>query len=190
MKYLIVYAHPNPQSFNHAIEEHIENRLIDAGKEFEIRDLYNLRFRPDLDEEDLSFLKQEQVSPGVQTEQEYVKYSDVLIFIYPIWWFGMPAILKGYIDRVFSSGFAFKYTEQGPEGLLTDKKVIIINTTGSTEDVYDSMGYKESLKRNIDKGIFEFCGMKIITHKYFYAVPFISDEERQRMLEEITEMKL
>lgn len=190
MKYLIVYAHPNPKSFNQAIKEQVEAQIKKTGKEFAVRDLYRMKFNPLLDVQDFSLMIKGRLAKDIKREQDYVKDAHTLIFIYPIWWFGMPAILKGYIDRVFSHGFAFRFTEKGPEGLLPGKKVIIFNTTGGPESNYSSMGYADALRKTTDIGIFEFCGMNIILHKYFYAAPYVSNKVRLKMLEELKEIKL
>jgi len=185
MKYLIIYAHPNPKSFNHAIKEIVEEKLKKAGNNLETRDLYGIGFSPELNGNDFVAWKQGLASVDIKAEQDYIRNSDILIFIHPIWWFNMPAILKGYIDRVFSYGFAYGANENGPYGLLTDKKVILINTTGGTEENYVMNGYKEALKKTIEDGIFGFCGMNVIMHRYFHAVPYISHQARQKILEEL-----
>jgi len=185
MKYLIVYAHPNPKSFNHAIKEAVEDKLRRSGMPFEVRDLYEIKFNPVLSGSDFVSFKQGQAPEDIKREQEYVKNADILIFIYPIWWFGMPAILKGYIDRVFSYGFAYVADEKGLHGLLSDKKVIIFNTTGGSEEDYEQGGYKGALKKTTEIGTLKLCGLKIILHKYFHAVPTVTNEARTKMLEEL-----
>ena len=94
----------------------------------------------------------------------------------------MPAILKGYIDRVFSKGFAYDLTEEGPAGLLNTKKVVIFNTTGGSLENYKKFGFKNALSATHDAGIFGFCGMEVIRKELFYEVPFITDEARKEML--------
>ena len=190
MKYLIIYAHPNPKSFNHAIKEIVEDKLEKDGKSFEVRQLYEIGFKPELGVNDIVALQQGQALIDVKREQDFIKNADILIFIHPIWWFNMPAVLKGYIDRVFSYGFAFAVNENGPYGLLTDKKIIILNTTGGAEENYEKNGYKEALKKTIEEGTFGFCGMKVILHKYFYAVPYVTDEIRLKMLAELRSISL
>ncbi|MBU4304021.1 MAG: NAD(P)H-dependent oxidoreductase [Candidatus Omnitrophica bacterium] len=190
MRYLIIYAHPNPKSYNHAILNIIEDKLKKNGCDFEVRDLYKLKFNPVLSGEDLPSIQQRQVPSDIRIEQEHIKKADVLIFIHPIWWFGMPAVIKGYIDRVFSYGFAYAVDKNSVKGLLNGKKVMIFNTTGGPEENYKDMGYGAALKATIEKGIFEFCGMQVIRHKYFYAVPYISDEQRKAMLEDLRAMAL
>jgi NAD(P)H dehydrogenase (quinone) len=185
MKYLMLYAHPNPSSFNHAIKECVESKLRKEKISFEVRDLYGMKFNPLLSAEDFSLMSKGRISPDIEKEQEYIRKSEILIFIYPIWWFAMPAIMKGYVDRVFSHGFAFRYTKEGPVGLLADKKAVILNTTGGPQDNYLSGGYDAALKKTMDIGIFEFCGLNIIRHKYFYAVPYVTAAERDGMLEEV-----
>jgi len=190
VKYLIIYAHPNPTSFNHAIKGIVEEKLNKAGNSFETRDLYGIGFNPQLSGNDFVSWQQGQFLLDIKAEQDYIRNSDILIFIHPIWWFNMPAILKGYIDRVFSYGFAYSAKEKGPYGLLTDKKVILINTTGGAEENYLKYGYKEALKKTIEDGIFGFCGVKVIMHRYFYAVPYVSDQAREKMLEELKGISL
>lgn len=185
MRYLIVYAHPNPKSFNHAIREIVEDKLRKDNGQFDVRDLYEIKFNPVLSGSDFVSFKQGQAPPDIKREQEYVKNADTLIFIYPIWWFGMPAILKGYIDRVFSYGFAYAADEKGLRGLLTDKKVIVFNTTGGSEEDYAQRGYKDALKKTTEIGTLQVCGMKVILHKYFHAVPSITNEARIKMLEDL-----
>lgn len=185
MRYLIIYAHPNPKSFNQAIKEIVEDKLKKAGNSLEVRDLYGIEFNPQLSGSDFATWHQGKSPVDIKAEQDYIKNSDTLIFIHPIWWFNMPAILKGYIDRIFSYGFAYGVNESGPYGLLTDKKVILINTTGGSEENYIKYGYNAALKKTIEDGIFGFCGMKVIMHKYFYAVPYVTDQVREKMLEEL-----
>ena len=190
MKYLIIYAHPNSKSFNHALKETLEERLGKTGNSFQTRDLYEIGFNPKLSGNDFIALKQGQALVDIKSEQDYIRNSDVLIFVHPIWWFNMPAILKGYIDRVFSFGFAYAVNEKGPYGLLIDKKIILINTTGGSQEDYAKNGYLEALKKTIDDGIFGFCGCQVVMHKYFHAVANVTDQARQKMLEELKDISL
>ena len=128
MKYLIVYAHPNPKSFNHAILETISGELQKKKKEVKVRDLYKIGFNPVLSIKDLSAIEKGAVPKDIKKEQNYISKADTLIFIFPIWWSAMPAMLKGYIDRVFSLKFAYDITADGVIGLLKGKKVFIVST--------------------------------------------------------------
>ena len=97
----------------------------------------------------------------------------------------MPAILKGYIDRVFLSGFAYTMVGNSPQGLLNDKKVVIINSMGQTREEYEEMGMFKAMNRTVDTGIFGFCGMHVICHKYFTTIMSASDEQRMKYFKEI-----
>lgn len=185
MKYLVVYAHPNPKSFNHAIKEAVVEELSIAGKETSVRDLYALDFNPVLKGEDFIALKKGTVLNDVKEEQKYISSSDIIVFVSPLWWTGLPAILKGYIDRVFSIGFAYAITETGISGLLKDKKAVMITTTGTPYDIYEASGMFNSIKQTIDGGIFNFCGVEVIEHKYFTAIPYVTGSDRAKMLEDV-----
>lgn len=185
MKCLIVYAHPNPKSFNHAIKETVQEQLVSNGHEVEVRDLYALNFDPVLKTSDFELIQQGKVADDVKKEQEYIDWADLLIVVTPIWWTNFPAIFKGYIDRVFSFGFAYIMEETGPKGLLAGKKAMIINTSGATNELYSELGMHDSLNKTMDFGIFNFCEMEVIGHNFFGAVPMVSDVERKAMLEEL-----
>lgn len=185
MDALVIYAHPNPKSFNHAVKEKVEQTLSGMGKTFKVVDLYSLNFNPVLTGEDLyNLFVNNTVSEDIKQHQELISNSQVLIFIHPVWWSGMPAILKGYIDRVFSYGFAYKQENDDIVGLLSDKKVMIINTLGADENELNQFGIKECFDK-IYNSIYGFCGIREIKTKYLYAVPYVSDEVRKQMLEEV-----
>jgi len=185
MKYLILYAHPNPKSFNHAILETVQTELQEAGRVVSVRDLYAQNFNPVLSANDLADMMQGTLQPEVKTEQEFVSSADVIVVIYPLWWAGMPAILKGYIDRVFTEGFAYRINGPDLEGLLKGKKVLLITTTGAPKEMYETSGMFKSMAQTTGEGIFQFAGMELIGHKYLCAIPYITDEERKKMLEEL-----
>lgn len=185
MKCLILYAHPNPKSFNNAILKTIENQLEKNGHQVEIRDLYKIEFDPVLKADDFEKLQQGQVTEDVKIEQDFVAWADLIIVVAPVWWANLPAILKGYIDRVFSHGFAYTFGENGPEGLLPGKQAYLVSTSGAPNEIYSQMGMHDSFTKTIDEGIFSFCGIQVIEHKYFGAVPMVSDEDRKAMLRDI-----
>jgi NAD(P)H dehydrogenase (quinone) len=185
MKYLIIYTHPNPKSFCHAVKEEIVAKLKDQGSEVEVRDLYQMGFNPVLSSNDFMQFIQKKTLADIQKEQECVRQADTIIFIYPVWWFSMPAMLKGYIDRVFIRGFAYDMKGHMIQGLLKGKKVMLFSTTGGPSFAYYLLGYLVAMKTAIDAGIFNFCGLKVALHKYFYAVPTISDGDRKKMLASI-----
>lgn len=185
MQYLIIYAHPNPASFNHAILETISEELNKKNKNYKVRDLYKIGFNPVLSARELSAIQKGDVPKDIKKEQNYISKADTLIFISPIWWSAMPAMLKGYIDRVFSLKFAYDITEEGVAGLLQGKKVFIVSTTGASKEDYEKMGAFKMMNMSMDMAIFRFSGMKVIGHKYLSAVPYVSQQERKKMLKEL-----
>lgn len=185
MNHLIIYCHPNPKSFNAAILETYSNTLKSKGHEVRVRDLYQMKFNPVMDRADFEAMHKGTFLPDVKEEQEHIRWAEVITFIYPIWWSGMPALGRGYVDRVLSEGFAYQF---GPEGLKTcldDKKAVLINTMGAPESEYEKTGMFKSIHQTTVEGIFEFCGMKVVVHQYFGAVPLVSDADRKAMLDKV-----
>ena len=186
MKVLILYAHPNPQSFNHAILESFTKGLGEAGHIHEVVDLYAAKFNPCLSGDDFVQLMAGKVTGDVQLQQEKVSWADGLVFIHPIWWTGPPAILKGWIDRVFSMGFAYAIDEKEGHvtGLLKNQKALVINTAGGTEAEAKMVGSAEALKRIEDDFMLKFIGIHDVQHVIFYNVIMTDDVTRKGYLEE------
>lgn len=167
MKHLIIYAHPNPQSLNSHFKQTLIEHLLNTGHEVVVRDLYQLNFNPVLSLEDMQGQRVGEVANDVKQEQEFIFWADHITFIYPIWWTGMPAIMKGYIDRVFSYGFAYRYDQGIQKGLLTGKQTTIINTHGKSKAEYEDIGMDQALSLTSDKGVFTYCGLEINQHFFF-----------------------
>ncbi len=188
MKVLVVYTHPNPQSFNHALLDSLVLGLKSGGHLYRIVDLYDIGFDPVLRLQDMIKFREGKLLTDVEKQQQHVSWADVLIFVYPIWWGGMPAMLKGYLDRVFSVGFAYKMSASQPEGLLGDKHVILIRTTALSKKAYQTSGV-ESLIRNLLKFKFTVvCGVQSLTHHVYYAVPQETTQIRERYLQDVHEI--
>ncbi len=185
MKFLLIYAHPNPASFNNAVRETIFAELQEAGHTVTVRDLYASGFDPVLTTDDLQSVMSGTIPESIKPDQDLIRAVETLIIVYPLWWSGMPAILKGYIDRVFCHGFAYRITEEGAVGLLGGKKVFIVTTTGAPEEIYEETGMFKSLTQTVDEGIFGFCNMTMIEHLYLTAVPYVTEPERRGMLERL-----
>lgn len=167
MKHLIIYAHPNQESLNGQFKQCIEKTLKEQEHEVVVRDLYQLEFNPVLSIEDMMGQRNGTVDDRIEKEQEYISWADVVTFIHPIWWTGMPAIMKGYIDRVFSYGFAYRYDQGIQKGLLTGKQAIILNTHGKSNEEYTAIGMDKALLLTSDKGIYSYCGFQIKEHFFF-----------------------
>lgn len=164
MKHLIIYAHPNPNSLNHHLKHVLAEHLWDSGHKVKVRDLYQLNFNPVLSIEDLAGQRKGLVADDVKQEQQFITWADSIIFIYLIWWTGLPAILKGYIDRVFSYGFAYRYDNGIQKGLLSGKQAIIVNTHGKSKNEYNQSGMDKALLLTSDTGIYQYCGLEIKHH--------------------------
>jgi NAD(P)H dehydrogenase (quinone) len=185
MNVLIIYAHPNPRSFNQAILETVDDALRERGHATRIHDLYQMQFRAVLDGEDLLRNWRGDLAPDTRREQDAVQWAQGLVLIYPIWWFGPPAILKGWIDRVFTRKFAFDFGPGGMKGLLTHEQALILNTLGGDEGTYQQERWHELLVRPMAEGVLGACGVRNVVHRAFYQVPSVSHAARQAMLEEV-----
>lgn len=178
---LIVYAHPNPKSLNHAILETVQQSLKEKGSEMRLHDLYAMNFNPVLGGAELA--NRGAVAQDVAAIQADITWADTLIFIYPIWWMDRPAILKGWFDRSFTHGFAFTM-QGGYRGLLEGRKAIILQTAGGGADAYGKEG-EMVVHNTIGEGSLGFAGITDITAKTFYSVVSETDEARKKMLAEV-----
>jgi NAD(P)H dehydrogenase (quinone) len=167
MKHLIIYAHPNEASINHRLKEKVLTTLKSNHHDVVVRDLYHLQFNPVLSLEDLKGQRAGQVDMVVKQEQEYITWADSITFVYPIWWTGMPAIMKGYIDRVMTYGFAYSYATGVQEGLLKGKQAIIINTQGKSHQEYQALAMDKALQLTSDTGVYTYCGFEVKEHFFF-----------------------
>lgn len=179
-KHLIIYCNPNPKSLSAAYRDALVELTELAGQSVNVRDLYNIGFHPVLEQTDFDAVKHGQIPAEIKVEQDYIQWANLLTFVYPIWWAGMPALMKGYIDRVFSRGFAYLTdNKENLQGLLKDKKVVILNNMGLPYSYYDNIGMLNSLKQTSDQGIFEFCGMEVMEHRFFGHLDGASKAERE-----------
>jgi len=184
MNCLVVYAHPNPKSFNNAIKKTLEDSL-GKNNDVKVRDLYGINFNAVLGSGELEALQRGEISSDVAEEQEHIKWADILFFVFPLWWAGPPSILRGYIDRVFSKGFAYNFGPGGLLKLLSDKKLQIITTLGESKENYEASGMFTSLKQTMGGVLGDFTGIEVLPFKFFTSVPIVSDEERKAMLSQI-----
>jgi NAD(P)H dehydrogenase (quinone) len=182
MNCLIIYSHPNPKSFNHAILKTLEHALISQGHQVRVRDLYAMRFDPVLKAKDFQLMDQKKVANDVKKEQDHVRWAEILVFIFPVWWNSLPAIARGYVDRVLSVGFAYS---ENAKGLLPGKKVLVIATMNAPQSVCEKAGILRAMDLTIGQSLADFCSMKLIKQKYFNAVASSTDEQRREMLNEV-----
>ncbi len=185
MKVLVNYAHPNPNSFNHAVLESFTKGLKESEHTFRVNDLYANNFDPCFKLGDFAQFTGGQLPKIIMDEQEKVSQADALVFIYPIWDWGCPAILKGWQERVFSNGFAYQFSEKGGlVGILKHKKVLIICSTMGPEEFYDKSGIADAIKI-IDKATYTgVCGIKNVEHVFLYGTS-VSEDARKKYLDDV-----
>ena len=188
MNVLVVYSHPNPKSFNHAIKETLVKRLEEKGAAVCVRDLYDLNFDPVLKAQDLALFKEGKASADIKVEPDHVRWADMMFFVCPVWWGGVTANMRGYFDRVFSLGFAYAYSPNGVLRLLKGKKAYLINTLGESNAEYERIGMFKSIKQTLDEVIFDFCGVTVVGHAFFGSVMTCLPEDRAAMLDEVKQI--
>lgn len=201
-KVLIVHAHPEPQSFCSALQSKAEAWFKAQGAEVKVTDLYRVGFNPVGSKDDFlslnnpSYFKYqaEQTHASqhdlfcteVKEEMEKLAWCDTLIFNFPLWWFGLPAILKGWVDRVFAMGFVYGAGKGVYEnGVYKDKTAFAVITTGGPAQAYGDTGKNGDLDTilfPIHHGMFYFAGMQVIKPFISFSPVRLSDEERQQEL--------
>ena len=186
MRHLVIAAHPSIRSFNHAVVEAYTSELIERGHRVECRDLYAAGFNPILSARDLAAVARGKLAKDIKVEQAAIRRADVLTFISPLWWSGFPAMLKGYLDRVFCAGFA--YVIKGEDYLpgLSGKKGAIITTSGATAKELKSGGTLRALRTIYDEGLMEFSGIEMVRHLYLNGIdPAMSRADGVQRLETV-----
>lgn len=182
MNHLIVYAHPSADSFNHAIVERSVAALSFSGV-CDVVDLYAEHFDPVRSPQEHAASS---VPPDVQASQRRIEWADHLLFIFPIWWYDRPAILKGWCDRVLSYGFAYRFDPElgTPVGLLHDKVATVVATSGLIDA--DDPGLEWAL-RSLATGTLAFCGIADTRCLPLFCVPRVSAQARTQMLATVDE---
>jgi NAD(P)H dehydrogenase (quinone) len=186
MKIAILYSNHHSGNFNERLLEKIKNQLLLDGHEFVIRDLYQMDFNPVLKTSDFESIQAGNPPEDIAREQRFVAWADVLLLVYPIWWGGMPGILKGYIDRVFSWGFAYKSNGNGVYPLLTGKKAIVMSTMGQARADYEKGMFQAMNLVNVE-GVFGFCGVEVVDQLYFASIHNVTENDIQLYFEQATQ---
>jgi NAD(P)H dehydrogenase (quinone) len=189
MNVLLVYAHPEPTSLNGALKEFSVKRLEAAGHTVRVSDLYAMKWKPTIDADDstehvpgtpfnASLESKHAFENGTQSadiaaEQEKLKWADAVILQFPLWWFSMPAILKGWIERVYAYGFAYgvgehsdqRWGDRYGEGSLAGKRAMLVVTTGGWEPHYGPRGINgpiDDLLFPINHGVLFYPGFDVL----------------------------
>ena len=163
MHALIVVAHHDPLSLTHSLAAEVAAGLADAGHTWEIADIAAQGFDPRFNAADHAVHRQQAAPPAdVLAEQARIDRADALVLVYPVYWWSMPGLLKGWVDRVFSNGWAFDYS---PEAKLLKKlrhlHVHLLALGGADAGTFERHGYTQAMQTQIDHGIFDYCGARV-----------------------------
>ena len=198
MKVFIVHAHHEPHSFNAALTQSATEHLRLHGHEVIVSDLHAMGWDPVSDRRNFStvsdpaYLKQQQEElyatehdgfvPEVHAEMDKLRGCDALVFQFPLWWFGLPAILKGWVDRVFAMGVAYGQGRIYEEGVFRGKRALLSLTTGGPAESYIEEGGQygglPTLLYPVNHGVFEFTGMTALPPFVVYGPVRLSPEGR------------
>lgn len=200
---LIIYAHQSPSSFNAAARDVAVQELKLQGYEVVVSDLYAMNFKANATRDDIiGDLKNSELfqygeetmhawmegrlSEDIVTEQHKVKEAELIIFQFPLYWFSVPAVMKGWIDRVLSQGFAFTLEKMYDNGIFKDKKAMLSFTTGATETMFQPDGINGDINVTLwplQNGILHFCGFQVLAPQIFWSPAHCPPAARAAMLE-------
>ncbi|MFS0788262.1 NAD(P)H oxidoreductase [Shouchella sp. 1P09AA] len=156
MRIRLIVAHPRKEALTMKVAEHFVNGAEEKGHKVDVVDLYREEFNPVLFEKDEPDFesKNNVYSETVMKEVKHIEESDALVFIFPIWWYGMPAIMKGYVDRVINYGVAYG---QGKDGIVD--KVRFIGLGGVDRDFYEEQEFTSAIDIQLNRGISNYIGI-------------------------------
>lgn len=186
MKILVILAHPDPQSFNHAIANACMQKLAENGHDVIFHDLHQERFDPIITSTEIP--KNGKVSDLVKLHCEDLVKSDGIVVVHPNWWGQPPAILKGWIDRIIRPGVAYEFCEgdngEGvPIGLLKAQTALVFNTSNTSEGRENTL-FGDPLETIWKNCIFNFCGIEKFERKVFRIIVTSDFEQRKQWLRE------
>lgn len=209
MRVFIVHAHHEPASFNGAMTREASTALVAAGHEVIVSDLHAMGFDPVSDRRNFTTvndavrLRQQSeesyaaahdgFAPDLQREMDKLFWCDVLIFQFPLWWFGVPAILKGWIDRVFAVGRTYGGGKFYDRGVFVGKRAMCALTVGGPSPVYSDPAMAAPISAilfPIHRGIFYFTGFTVIEPFVVHAPASLGNEEREAALQRYRERVL
>jgi NAD(P)H dehydrogenase (quinone) len=201
MNILIVYAHPEPKSMNGAMFNTAIETLRSAGHQVKTSDLYDMEFDAASDRSNFSsthnhhFFKQQLeelhassvngFAPNIAAEQEKVAWCDLMIWQFPLWWFSVPAIMKGWVDRVFAMGRTYGQGNTYETGIFRGKKAMLSLTTGGGKDDYSDGGLNgdmDNMLKPLHRGIFQFTGFSVLSPHVVYSPSRRTPEDRSQEL--------
>lgn len=200
---LVVLAHPEQTSFNYAMKEAAVEALKRNGWEVSVSDLYAMKFNPLVSRNDITGQAQDpenfkygpesmnawkegRLSEDIVMEQKKLEAADLVIFQFPVFWFGLPAMLKGWFDRVLTQGFAYSLPSIYDKGHFKNKKAVLSFTTGGLESMYSPIGINGDINIllwPLQRGILHFCGFQVLEPQINYSITHTPPEKRSLILE-------
>jgi NAD(P)H dehydrogenase (quinone) len=164
MHALVVTSHPDPASFTHAVARQVMAGIeADPRRTGELVDLAAEGFDPRFTATDHGlFLRRNPADPAVRAEQRRIDRADALVLVYPIYWWSMPGLLKGWIDRVFAQGWAYDDGPGGTTRLLGRLAVQLLGIGAADAGTYARHDYGGAMRTQIDHGIFGYCGARVV----------------------------
>lgn len=201
-KVLIIYAHQEPKSLNGSLKKVAVEELSKQGCTVTVSDLYAMNFEPRATRNDITgalsnpdvfrygietyeAYKKTALTSDILEEQRKVQEADLVIFQFPLYWFSVPAILKGWMDRVLCQGFAFDIPGFYDSGFLKGKLALLSLTTGGTAEMYTKAGVSGDFRYflwPLQHGILHFCGFKVLAPQISFGIDVSSEEERKVMV--------
>ena len=190
MQISVILAHPNKESFNHAIAYTVIETLRQNGHIVLFHDLYEEKFDPILPAEEIP--KGASLPPEIKKHCIEISEADGIIIIHPNWWGQPPAILTGWIDRIIRPDVAYEFIdgddgEGVPNGLLKAKTAIVFNTS-NTETEREKNVFGDPLETIWKNCIFDLCGIKDFSRKMFNIIVVSSEEQRKEWLKEVKQI--
>jgi len=175
MDHLLVVAHPRTVSFTQSMADAYAKELRSLGHSVVVRDLYKEGFNPLLSSEELLGPETPKVPLAVRREQDYAADAAAIALFFPIWWAYMPAIVKGYFDRVLSPSFAYELVGYGLKGYdllprLSGKKALIFTSSGADMGYLEGSGQWNAMRVLVKNHILALCGIELLEHIHFPSI--------------------
>lgn len=180
---LIINGHPNPDSFNQALAEAYRSGAQKTGAQISLINIATLHFNPNLA---YGYTKRMELEPDLLLSLEKIKAADHLVWIHPVWWGGLPAVMKGFIDRLFLPGLTYQYRENSIfwDKLLTGKSARIITTIDQPAWYY-RLVYGNPSIRQLKKSTLEFCGVSPVRISTIGIIKTSTAKQRHKWLDKI-----
>jgi len=185
-KIAIINGHPNEDSFNFGVAEAYRAGAVETGAEVKEIVIRELKFNPNLQ---FGYQKRMELEPDLMKAWEIIQWADHLVWIHPVWWGGFPAVMKGFIDRLFLPGMAYKFRENSVwwNKLLKGKTAHIITTLDQPGWYYRLFFGRPSVNQ-LKKSILEYCGVKPVKLTYIGIIRNSKDEQRVQWLRKVKEL--